>query len=202
MSFYVLKLGGSLIASARDLMLKLFDLTAEGYSFLVIPGGGPMADFVRDLFTNMHISEEAAHWMAILAMEQYAYLLSDGTGATLTQEIQRSNGLKVLLPYHALLENDEGICHSWDYTSDSVAVIVAARLDADMIKATDVDGIILNGKLVGHVCANDLVGFETCIDQGALRLLKSRRCWILNGSDPEKFISMLKCGIGGTVING
>ncbi|MGA9098415.1 MAG: uridylate kinase [Methanotrichaceae archaeon] len=202
MPFFVLKIGGSLITSAKDLMLRLFDLTAEGYSFLVIPGGGPMADLVRDLFTRMHISEEAAHWMAILAMEQYAYLLADGTGARLTHEIKRANGLVVLLPYHALLENDDGLCHSWDYTSDSVAAIVAARLDADIIKATDVDGIVLEGRLVSDVCANDLIGRRTCIDQGTLGLLKSRRCWILNGSDPQKFISMLKTGTGGTVIKG
>jgi len=202
MPFFVLKIGGSLIASAKDLMLRLFDLTAEGYSFLVIPGGGPMADLVRDLFTRMHISEETAHWMAILAMEQYAYFLADGTGAKLTGEIKRSNGLEVLLPYHPLLEDDEGLGHSWDYTSDSVAAIVAARLDADIIKATDVDGIVLDGRLVVDVCAKDLLGYKTCIDQGALHLLKNRRCWVLNGSDPEKFISMLKAGIGGTVIKG
>ncbi len=202
MPFYVLKLGGSLIASAKDLMLRLSDLTVEGYSFLVVPGGGPMADLVRNVFTGMHISEEAAHWMAILAMEQYAYLLADGTGARLTQEIRRSNGLEVLLPYHALLENDEGLCHSWDYTSDSVAAIVAARLDADIIKATDVDGVIRDCRVVGEVCANELLGRRTCIDQGMLRLLKGRRCLILNGSDPEKFVSMLKSGTGGTVIRG
>lgn len=202
MPFYVLKLGGSLIASARDIMLRLFDLTAEGYSFLVIPGGGPMANLVRDLFLRMCISEEAAHWMAILAMEQYAYILADGTGAGLTMNIKRSDSLEVLLPYHALLENDEGLGHSWDYTSDSVAAIAAARLDADFIKVTDVDGVVLDGRFVKDVCANDLIGRRTCIDQGALRLIKSRRCWILNGSDPEKFISMLKERSGGTVIIG
>ncbi|MFB3764965.1 MAG: uridylate kinase [Methanotrichaceae archaeon] len=202
MPFYVLKLGGSLITSAKDLMLRLLDLTDEGYGFLVIPGGGPMADLVRDIFARMNISDEAAHWMAILAMEQYAYILADGTGARLTREIRRSSSLEVLLPYHALLENDVGLCHSWDYTSDSVAAIAAARLDADIIKATDVDGIILDGKLIGDICANDLMGRRTCIDQGTLQQLKGRRCWILNGSDPEKFVSMLKTGTGGTVIRG
>lgn len=202
MPFYVLKIGGSLIGSSRDLVLRLFDLTAVGYSFLIVPGGGPMADLVRDIFFKMHLSEEAAHWMAILAMEQYAYLLADGTGAKLTQEIKMSAGLKILLPYRALRENDGGLQHSWDYTSDSVAAIVAARLNADIIKATDVDGVILDGRLVEDICANDLIGRRTCIDQGALHLLKGRRCWILNGSDPQKFISMLKSGSGGTVIRG
>ncbi len=202
MPFYVLKLGGSLVSCARDLMRRLFNLTAEDYSFLVVPGGGPMADIVRDLFSRQDISEEAAHWMAILAMEQYAYLLADGTGARLTQKVKRSDGLRVLLPYNALLQNDSGLEHSWDYTSDSVAALVAARLDADMIKATDVDGVVLEGKVIESVSANDLMGKRTCIDQGALRILRGRCCRVLNGTDPDRFVSMLKKGKGGTVIRG
>lgn len=202
MPFYVLKLGGSLIRCARDLMRRLYGLTAEGYSFLVVPGGGPMADLVRDIFAGQNISEEASHWMAILAMEQYAYLLADGTGARLTREIKRPEGLEVLLPYNALLEGDRGLCHCWDYTSDSVAALVAARLDANLIKATDVDGIILEGKVVSKISANALQGRRTCIDQGALHLIRGRGCWVLNGADPEKFVSMLKKGEGGTVIRG
>ena len=73
MPFYVLKLGGSLIDSARSLLLGLTDLESKGYSFLVVPGGGPFADLVRSQFHEYSISDEAAHWMAILAMEQYAY---------------------------------------------------------------------------------------------------------------------------------
>jgi aspartokinase-like uncharacterized kinase len=204
MPFYVLKLGGSLINCARHLMHRLHDLTTEGYSFLVTPGGGPMADLVRDIFAKQGLSEEAAHWMAILAMEQYAYLLADGTGAGLTMEIKRPRGLEVLvlLPYQALLENDEGLCHSWNYTSDAVAAVVAGRLDADLIKATDVDGIIQDNMIVGEISANALLGRRTCIDQGALHLLKGRSCWVLNGSDPDKFVFMLKKGKGGTVIRG
>jgi aspartokinase-like uncharacterized kinase len=202
MPFYVLKLGGSLLNCAKHLMHRLHGLTTEGYSFLVTPGGGPMADLVRDIFAKQSISEEAAHWMAILAMEQYAYLLADGTGAGLTSEIKRSCGLKVLLPYQALLEDDEGICHSWNYTSDAVAAIVARRLDADMIKATDVDGIAMEEGIVSEISANALLGRRTCIDQGALHLLRGRSCWVLNGSDPDKFVSMLKKGKGGTVIRG
>ena len=49
MPFYVLKMGGSLMASARPLMRALLALAEEGYSFLVVPGGGVMADLVRDI---------------------------------------------------------------------------------------------------------------------------------------------------------
>ncbi|MDM7913065.1 MAG: uridylate kinase [Methanotrichaceae archaeon] len=202
MPFYVLKLGGSLIDVARDMVRSLLSLTAEGYSFLVVPGGGPMADLIRDLFSRYGISQEAAHWMAVLAMEQYAYFLADGTGAKLTRKIQRPEGLEILLPYQALLEDDSGLCHSWEYTSDSIAALAALRLDAPLIKATDVDGVMMDGLVVREVKASVLLGRETCIDQGTLHLLKGRSCRVICGLDPARFISSLRNGEGGTVIKG
>ncbi len=123
-----------------------------------------MADLVRELFSDA-ISEEAAHWMAILAMEQYAYFLADGTRSRPHHRNRRQvSGVEILLPYQALLKDDSGLEHNWDYTSDSVAVLVAAKLSADLIKATDVDGVIMNGKVFNEVSA----GF-------AFRVLKLHR---------------------------
>ena len=209
MPFYVLKLGGSLMPAAKELMLTLAALAEEEYSFLVVPGGGPMADLVREIFSCGILSQEAAHWMAILAMEQYAYFLADGTGARLTREIRRPLGTpkaEILLPYQALHKDDFGLEHNWDYTSDSVAMLVASRLSAPIIKATDVDGVILDGKVVEEVSSSSLLGFESCIDQGTLILLcdrlKGRSVWVLNGTDPDRFAISLKKGKGGTVIKG
>ncbi len=161
-----------------------------------------MADLIRDLFSKHGISQEAAHWMAVLAMEQYAYFLADGTGAGLIREVRRTDGLKILLPYQALLDDDKGLCHSWDYTSDSIAALVAARLNAPLIKATDVEGVFLEGRAVERIRTSELIGRETCIDQGALHLLKGRSCRVLCGLDSSRFISMLKNGRGGTEIIG
>jgi 5-(aminomethyl)-3-furanmethanol phosphate kinase len=209
MPFYVLKLGGSLMPIARDLMRALYHLTEDGYSFLIIPGGGPMADLVRVIDSKYEISEEAAHWMAILAMEQYAYFLAEDGRASLTREIRRPEGdpaIEILLPYQALREDDMGLVHSWDYTSDSVAALIARQLNAPLIKATNVDGVILDGKVVEEVSASSLKGLESCIDQGTLCLLcgrlKGERVWVLNGTDSQRFISELRTGKGGTFITG
>ncbi len=199
---------------ARELVRALRALAeVEDYSFLVVPGGGPMADLVREIFSCGELSQEAAHWMAILAMEQYAYFLADGTGIRLTCEIRRPQGnprLEILLPYQSMQRENSGLeiglKHNWDYTSDSVALLVASQLSAPFIKATDVDGVILDGKVVEEVSASSLLGFESCIDQGTLNLLcdrlKGRSVWVMSGTDPERFVRSLKEGKGGTVIKG
>jgi aspartokinase-like uncharacterized kinase len=209
MPFYVLKIGGSLLATARDLVRALLALGEDGYSFLVVPGGGPMADLVREIYSREDLSDEAAHWMAILAMEQYAHFLADGTGAALTSEIRRPQGnpsLQILLAYQALLRGDSGLEHTWDYTSDAVAALAAAQLSAPMIKATDVDGIFFEGELKAELPARSLLDCESCIDQGTIRLLcgplRAMSIWVLNGTDKMRFTEALKKGEGGTIVRG
>jgi aspartokinase-like uncharacterized kinase len=205
MTFCVIKIGGSLIEVSRDIVKGLVSLSQEGVSFLVVPGGGPMADLVRGIHRRYRISEDTAHWMAILAMEEYAHFLADGTGATLTDDISRPvSGVRILLPYRPLMRDDKGLEHSWDYTSDSVAALVAWRLEADLVKATDIDGVILEGGVESEISAESLIGKETCIDQGALRILRrsGRRCLVLDGRDPNRFLANLKTGKGGTLIRG
>ncbi len=195
--------------SARSLIRSLLTLEDEGYSFLVVPGGGPMADLVREIYSRGDLSDEAAHWMAVLAMEQYAHFLADGTGASLTSDIRRpcpdvEPAILILLPYQALLRDDRGLEHNWDYTSDSVASLIAAQLSAPLIKATDVDGVIFDGELKAELQASRLLGRESCIDQGTIRLLcgplRAMRIWVLNGTDERRFTDALKKEEGGTVI--
>lgn len=195
------------MACARPLMGVLLALAEEGYSFLVVPGGGPMADLVRDIYSRGSLSQEAAHWMAILAMEQYGYFLADGNEAALTREICRPEecgGVRVLLPYQPLIENDRGLGHNWDYTSDAVAALVAAQLSAPLIKATDVCGVILEGKAVSDIPASSLLGRISCVDQGTIELLcgplKGSSIWVLDGTDAHRFYRSLKSGKGGTII--
>jgi len=205
MPFCVVKIGGSLIDRSQEIVRNLVELSLEGYRFLVVPGGGPMANLVRDLFQRCELSQEASHWMAILAMEQYAYFMADGTEAKLIQEISEpENGVCILLPYNALLADDAGIEHNWNYTSDSVAAEVSCRLGTFMVKATDVDGVILEGKVTKDISAEDLFGKTTCIDQGALEILSryGRSCLVLNGTDPKRFVMNLKRKRGGTLIKG
>lgn len=157
----VLKIGGSLFGSARPLLTKV---AAEGLDVLIVPGGGAFADRVRDAYRTESLSDDAAHWMAVLAMDQYAYYLSDGTGIPLTEEIKGS-GTRIALAYE-ILRKDDALPHSWDVTSDTIAAWMAAKAGARLIKATDVDGIFLDGRLLEAVSASALQSMgETCVDK-------------------------------------
>jgi aspartokinase-like uncharacterized kinase len=125
----VVKIGGGLLATPGDLdrVLAALASLAGICRVLVVPGGGPFADTVRDVDRRLGIADHAAHWMAVLAMDQYAHLLaarldagtvvSSLADAIATFEAHR---LPVLAPSRWLQEDDP-LPHSWDVTSDSIA---------------------------------------------------------------------------------
>jgi aspartokinase-like uncharacterized kinase len=214
----VIKIGGSLIKSARELVRVLHRYALdEEERILVVPGGGVFADTVRTASDTYGISDEAAHWMAVLAMDQYGQYLADGTEATLVTDIDEGSiraGVSVLLVYDLLKRSDggegsgegNGIEHTWNATSDTIAGWVASRLGAVFIKATDVDGILRDGALVSEITARELLGMgKTCVDPVLPRLLISRSldCRVVNGGDPGSVIDAIRGGgFRGTVIVG
>jgi len=134
----VIKVGGSLLSlgSALPRTLAALERLAATRSILIVPGGGPFADAVRVASEHHAISDDDAHWMAILGMEQFALLLASKVrNAELVHrpgEIARAAARKmipVLAPYRWLREADP-LPHSWDVTSDSIAAWVATRVGA------------------------------------------------------------------------
>ena len=87
----VVKFGGSLSRGAglQKLCRQLAGLGRQ-HRLLVVPGGGSFADTVRDYDKCYGLSNATAHWMAILAMDQYGYLLAD-----LTPHSQPTRNLQV-----------------------------------------------------------------------------------------------------------
>lgn len=204
----VIKLGGSLMDCASSLIRKVNDITCQGLqSVLIIPGGAVFADNVRSFQETSGISGDAAHWMAILAMEQYAYYLSDISGVPLTNELEINEpGVNILLPYTILREDDSGLEHSWDVTSDTISAWVAQRTGSMLVKVTDVDGIYLDGKLVRQIYAGNLADSEeTCVDMGlsAFLMTHGMDCMVINGRNFDRVIEALKGGATrGTLIYG
>ena len=123
----VVKVGGSLY-DLPDLgdRLRRFLATLAG-PVLLIPGGGPTADVVRQLDEVHRLGEEAAHWLALRACEFNAYLLAQLLpGVPIVEEPR--DGVAIL-DLHAFAANDESrsdhLPHQWDVTSDSLALRAA-----------------------------------------------------------------------------
>jgi aspartokinase-like uncharacterized kinase len=134
----VVKVGGALLSLGDALphTLSALERLSADHSFLVIPGGGPFADSVRRVHEHQAITPSAAHWMAILGMDQYAVLLAsrirNGELVHHRSEIASAHArgsIPVLAPYRWLREADP-LPHSWDVTSDSIAAWLAAEIGA------------------------------------------------------------------------
>jgi aspartokinase-like uncharacterized kinase len=137
----VVKLGGGVLAHLDhfDAALTAIAAVARERRLLVVPGGGPFADIVRQVDRRLRLSDDAAHWMAVLAMDQYAHVLAarlaGGVLITGPYEIVTAPGgapvgqIPVLAPSRWLHEADP-LPHTWDVTSDSIAAWVAGQVGA------------------------------------------------------------------------
>jgi len=144
----VVKVGGGLAstAGALDSVATVLATAGSTARILVVPGGGRFADAVRGFARAESLSSDAAHWMAMLAMEQYAHALAERIPAPLVEEpggIRAAldvAGVAVLAPYRWMRAADV-LPHTWDATSDSVAAYVAGALDAErLVLVKPVDG--------------------------------------------------------------
>jgi 5-(aminomethyl)-3-furanmethanol phosphate kinase len=134
----VVKVGGGLLGAlgALEQVCEAIGALGGRVPLVVVPGGGPLADAVRELDREVGLSPDAAHWMAILAMDQYGHLLSERIpGGRLVEEpgaiptVLAAGEIAVLAPTRWLRAADP-LPHSWDATSDTVAAFVAGALDA------------------------------------------------------------------------
>ncbi len=198
----IIKLGGSLLAQGRDIVHDLSDYAAKkGLLLIIVPGGGPFAETVRNLSEKGAVSEDAAHWMAILAMHQYGLFLADGEPnipiVESVEDISNAGPICILLPYK-ILKADESLPHSWDITSDTIAAFIAHKLgEKRFIKVTDVDGILdEHGSLIPWIHPENLItkGYKTCVDGELPRFLlqNDMSCIIVNGNYPKRIIDVIE----------
>ena len=149
----VLKLSGHLInykEVIKETLRELRSLTNIA-KFVVIPGGSVFADFVRELQGRVGFNDDAAHWLAIKAMEMYGtYILSlDESGLFVetynlleTYNALDNGKIPILMPYKVVRTVNE-LPHSWDVTSDSIAVYIASLLKANtVILAKPLDSVL------------------------------------------------------------
>ncbi len=141
----IVKLGGSL---ARDRQFARWIEAVRRYPHgaIIVPGGGPFADCVRDAQGYMRFGDAAAHRMALLAMEEYAIacassfadilLVSDEAQFRLIRDGRTAFWLPSAMALHA-----DDLVQTWQVTSDTLAAWLAQRLDGRaliLLKSIDV----------------------------------------------------------------
>ncbi|MBV8850704.1 MAG: uridylate kinase [Methylobacteriaceae bacterium] len=141
----IVKLGGSL-ARERHFARWIEAVRQYESGAIIVPGGGPFADCVRDAQRTMRFSDAAAHRMALLAMEQYAIACASSFPemVLMSEEPQlRLIGrgrVAFWLPGRMALGVDD-LPENWQVTSDSLAAWLALRLEAPalvIVKSIDV----------------------------------------------------------------
>lgn len=204
---YLIKFGGSLSENGTSKQLLHLGKTLNkiyftNQKFVIIPGGGEFAEEVRKSQKRLLFSDEAAHWMAIKAMEQYALLLQDFIPDSIILKINALENLNILkenipiLKVMDFMRNHSKLEHNWNVTSDAIAIDLANYLGLrKIIFLKDIDGIYRDGKLVPKITASDLIGIQnTPLDKNSPNLLIKNhiKAIIINGFHPERIEKFLK----------
>lgn len=199
----VVKVGGSLLAGERlRPLLETLESSASTKGIVVVPGGGPFADAVREADRRHAPGATAAHWMAVLAMDQHAHLLAGllpsaalAADPTTVERAIVAGRVAILAPY-AWLRAADPLPHGWDVTSDSIAAWVAGQLGARRL-------VLL--KAMDHVTDErgdartevdpDALAARGIVDEHFPRTLDPElECWIVSGRHPERLGEVLRDG--------
>jgi aspartokinase-like uncharacterized kinase len=131
----VVKIGGGLLRaggldSLRRACADVIEL-ARCRPVLVVPGGGPFADAVRAVHTEVGLADEVAHALALRAMDQLGVLLAPLLpAAEPLARLVAPRSLGMLTAVRAFTGRPE-IPESWAVTSDSLAVLAASAIGGD-----------------------------------------------------------------------
>ena len=193
MNAWAIKIGGSLYDS-RDLIKWL--LTIDEYSarnIVIIPGGGPFADQVRQADEMHHLDQIHAHNMAVMSMQQYGTLLASLCPnmilANTTDKIHmawQNSKTAIWEPYEMLRDECE-LDRTWDITSDSLSVWLANKLELKnllLIKSSD---DVLKEKSI------ERLSDKNCIDPYFCQYvnLSNINVHVLHKSESSEFKNML-----------
>lgn len=133
----VIKLGGSLYHSQQlsDCLHSILAV-AESQAVVLVAGGGPFADLVRQAQQDHGFSDKTAHQMAINAMRQFALLLidllPDAHIFSWPDQSLPANGLSVWLPDDGQLMTAD-LPQNWQVTADSLALWLAQQMNASQL---------------------------------------------------------------------
>lgn len=204
----VIKIGGSLGRGEHLRPLcACVAAVARRHRALIVPGGGVFADTVRQQDCRLGLSAATAHWMAILAMDLYGYLLADlipGSAVVRSvdeaREVAAAAAAAVLLPFETVKRAD-ALPHAWSVTSDAIAAWVCREARAPLlVLLKDGKGMRSTGGTAGSCSAGRLTLAQLAawpgVDGHLHRLMEDAGCdlWIIDGERPELLAELLDTG--------
>ncbi|MHC1601451.1 MAG: amino acid kinase family protein [Candidatus Nezhaarchaeales archaeon] len=195
----VIKIGGSLCKYPKELKELCQGLSRwlRSRKCILTPGGGPFADLIRQVQRDYALSDDVAHEMALLAVDQYGLMLSsiiDGSMPvrTIAEAKRLTPGIiPILLPSHVIMSLDL-LEHSWSAGSDCIAAAIARACNANkLVLIKDVDGVYepsMPSNILAEVSLSRIEQMKTCLDPFLPRVLKgsSIECIVVNGLKPER----------------
>ncbi|MBI2994831.1 MAG: hypothetical protein HYY48_11760 [Gammaproteobacteria bacterium] len=136
---WVIKIGGSLQTSPHlGGWLKLSVHEGAG-RVVIVPGGGNFAERVRATQVGLGIDDATAHRLALQATEDYAIILA-GLEPRLVPAATETGIRKVLAAGQSplwfageMVRQAPEVPQNWTVTSDSLALWLAQRLDAEVL---------------------------------------------------------------------
>jgi aspartokinase-like uncharacterized kinase len=198
----VVKVGGGMGDDALPELCAALGELGERHPLIVVPGGAGFADAVRDADRRFGLPAATAHRMAILAMEQFGWLLGDlipGAVRSAKAAPTRAGRATVLLPAALPLDS---LPASWEVTSDSIAAWVADRVGAGrlvLVKAAD--GLYATwparGEPIARLSVAELAALRTAgVDEHLPTMLGGARfeTWVIGGRDPARLAELLDRG--------
>ena len=145
---WIVKIGGSL--NTNPMLPAWLDLLAQcgGGRVTVVCGGGGFADEVRRAQSHWRLSDLSAHNMAVLAMAQTAYLMHGlnpglqlARGKADIRRVLHQGGTALWLPFEMQRDQPDASTN-WEVTSDSIALDLARRLNAErlvLVKSCEIE---------------------------------------------------------------
>lgn len=165
----VVKIGGSLYSSSHLREWISHIVTANNQPIIIVPGGGPFADHIRNVDKKLKLSSECSHDMAVMAMQQFGHVMCDldpSLELLHTVEDMRIISTSAIWAPYDLVRKHCPYPKNWQTSSDSLSVWLATFIKAShlcLVKSAQINTDLeaaLNSDLVDEYFTTALNAYQ------------------------------------------